>query len=202
MMRKIPVLTMLITVSLLLSWPEVCAAKPFKDVLPAATKFSWSVTNQQEFQDRLSTTELGKMLSDPALKPFLDDLPRQLSSEASDHPLGVLWIDLGVGSADLKDLSEGEVTWALVHANGGVPVRVLMVDVAGRKLTSLRQVSHCYERKANPLWQYNLFAMVHSYTREACQEIVSDVSREIGLMDYILLFSTKELKKTRVKYIV
>ncbi len=76
------------------------------------------------------------------------------------------------------------------------------VDVAGRELASLREVSHCYERKINSLWRYNLFAMIHSHTREACQEIASNVSREIGLTDYVLLFSTKEFKKTRIKYLV
>lgn len=76
------------------------------------------------------------------------------------------------------------------------------VDTAGRKLASLREVSHCYERKTNPLWQYNLFAMIHSHTREACQEIASKISQETGLADYLLLFSTKEFKKTRVKYLV
>ena len=76
------------------------------------------------------------------------------------------------------------------------------VDVAGRQLASLPEVSHCYERKTNPLWQYNLFAMVHSHTREVCYEIVSEVSHRIGFIDYILLFSTKEFKKTRIKYLV
>lgn len=77
-----------------------------------------------------------------------------------------------------------------------------MVDAAGRKLALLREVSHCYERKTNPLWRYNLFAMFHSHTKEACREIVSRVSDEIGLGDYVLLFSTKEFKKERVKYLV
>lgn len=76
------------------------------------------------------------------------------------------------------------------------------VDVAGRQLASLPEVSHCYERKTNPLWQYNLFAMVHSHTREVCYEIVSEVSHRIGFIDYILLFSTKEFRKTRIKYLV
>ena len=76
------------------------------------------------------------------------------------------------------------------------------VDAAGRKLASLRAVSHCYERKTNPFWQYNLFAMIHSRTSEACQETVGNISRRIGLEDYVLLFSTKEFKKTRVKYLV
>jgi len=44
-----------------------------------------------------------------------------------------------------------------------------MVEVIAKKLVPLRQVSHCYERKTNLLWHYNLFAMIHGYTRELCQ---------------------------------
>ena len=77
-----------------------------------------------------------------------------------------------------------------------------MVNAVGQKLASLREVSHCYERKTNPLWQYNLFAIIHSHTREACEEVASRVSSETGLKDYVLLFSTKEFKKVRVKYLV
>jgi DNA-binding Lrp family transcriptional regulator len=76
------------------------------------------------------------------------------------------------------------------------------VDAAGRKLALLKEVSHCYERKTNPLWRYNLFAMIHGRTKEACQEIASKVSAETGLTDYVMLFSTREFKKTRVKYLV
>ena len=77
-----------------------------------------------------------------------------------------------------------------------------MVDVVGRKLAALREVSHCYERETNPLWPYNLFAMIHCHTKEACQEIANRVSDETGLTNYIMLFSTKEFKKARVKYLV
>ncbi len=76
------------------------------------------------------------------------------------------------------------------------------LDVAGQKLAALREVSHCYGRRTNPLWQHNLFAMIHGHTKKACQEIASIVSGETGLTDCIMLFSTRELKKTRVKYLV
>ena len=76
------------------------------------------------------------------------------------------------------------------------------VDAAGQELASLAEVSHCYERKTNPLWTYNLFAMIHGDSLEACQDIANDISRRIGLTDCILLLSTKEFKKTRVKYLV
>ncbi len=74
------------------------------------------------------------------------------------------------------------------------------VEIAGQRLASLQEVSHCYERKTNPLWRYNLFAMIHSQTREGCQQIADKVSNDTGLIDYVLLFSTREFKKTRIKY--
>jgi len=77
-----------------------------------------------------------------------------------------------------------------------------MVEAAGRKLASLREVSHCYERQTNHLWHYNLFAMIHGHTREECQAIASQVSLETGLRDYAMLFSTREFKKTRIRYLV
>ncbi len=76
------------------------------------------------------------------------------------------------------------------------------IEAVGRKLASQRWVSHCYERKTNPFWRYNLFAMIHGHTKEACQEIAGKVSAETGLTDCVMLFSTREFKKTRVKYLV
>jgi DNA-binding Lrp family transcriptional regulator len=76
-----------------------------------------------------------------------------------------------------------------------------MVNAAGHELALVREVSHCYERKTNPLWQYNLFAMMHGHTREVCQKLANDISRRVGLKDCVLLLSTKEFKKTRVKYL-
>jgi DNA-binding Lrp family transcriptional regulator len=97
---------------------------------------------------------------------------------------------------------------AINHRNAGYEANAMTcwvapkdkVDAAGGKLASLPQVSHCYERKTSLLWNYNLFAMIHGRTREACREIVHTVSAETGLSDYVILFSTREVKKTRVKY--
>jgi DNA-binding Lrp family transcriptional regulator len=77
-----------------------------------------------------------------------------------------------------------------------------VVEIAGKKLAALREVSHCYERKTGPLWAYNLFAMIHGHTREDCQVIADKVSQETGLNEYVLLFSVKEFKKARVKYLL
>ena len=71
---------------------------------------------------------------------------------------------------------------------------------AGIYLASLREVSHCYERRTNAEWPYNLFAMVHGKTRETTSEIAENASKHLGLDDYRVLFSTREIKKTRIKY--
>ncbi len=44
--------------------------------------------------------------------------------------------------------------------------------------------------------------MIHNSSREVCQELAEKIFRETGLTDYALLYSTKEFKKTRVKYLV
>jgi len=77
-----------------------------------------------------------------------------------------------------------------------------IVDAAGKKLSSFTEVSHCYERKTNPQWQYNLFAMIHGRSWKACQETAIRASNDLGLTDYIQLFSTREFKKTRVNYLL
>lgn len=76
------------------------------------------------------------------------------------------------------------------------------ISKAAHKLTALKQVSHCYERKTNPLWPYNLFAMLHSRSQEACQKLVDGITRQTGLVDFVLLYSTRELKKKRIHYTV
>lgn len=77
-----------------------------------------------------------------------------------------------------------------------------IVDRAGQMLASISQVSHCYERKTSPMWPYNLFAMIHGHHRDVCRDIVNKISAEFKLKEHVLLFSTREFKKTRVNYTV
>ncbi|MEE9203124.1 MAG: AsnC family transcriptional regulator [Dehalococcoidia bacterium] len=74
------------------------------------------------------------------------------------------------------------------------------VVAVGRELAKSPRVTHCYQRPTYPGWPYSLFTMVHAPSREECQEVVADLSRRAGVADYTLLFSTRELKKSRVRY--
>lgn len=76
-------------------------------------------------------------------------------------------------------------------------------DRVGTQLASFHAVSHCYERPAQPpLWPYNIFTMVHARTTEECLNILQNMSERTGIKEYDYLFSTKEYKKTRVRYFV
>jgi DNA-binding Lrp family transcriptional regulator len=80
-----------------------------------------------------------------------------------------------------------------------VPAR--SVDHVGQKLAAIEAVSHCYERRTNPSWHHNLFAMFHGRTPDECSLLVEEAAERLGLRDYLLLFSTREIRKTRVKYL-
>jgi len=87
-------------------------------------------------------------------------------------------------------------------ANGMVAWRVPedSIERVATVATSLPQVSHCYQRPTYPDWPYNLFTMIHAKSKENCQAIARKISQEMGVSDYVILFSTKEYKKTRLKY--
>ena len=63
-------------------------------------------------------------------------------------------------------------------------------------------VTHCYERPTFPDWPYTHFTMVHATTTEGCEEIEKEIVESTGIQARQLLYSTREYKKTRVRYFV
>lgn len=96
----------------------------------------------------------------------------------------------------------------LRHRNSGFAANAMVVwlipeeriDEVGRTMASFREVTHCYHRRPQGKWPYNLFTMIHGATEEACQRIAREISRATGMSDYKLLFSRRELKKTTMRY--
>lgn len=74
------------------------------------------------------------------------------------------------------------------------------VDEVGPLMASVREVSHCYERKPNREWKYNLFTMMHGKSKKQCRDIVERISEMTGMKDYVVLFTRKEFKKTSPEY--
>lgn len=77
-----------------------------------------------------------------------------------------------------------------------------IVEKAGLAMSTMRQVSHCYMRLTHPSWPYNLYTMLHARSREAAEELIDKLSSSTGLKNNQVLFSTRELKKNRINYIV
>lgn len=73
------------------------------------------------------------------------------------------------------------------------------VDEYGRILSSHPEVSHCYHRPSYPEWPFNLYAMVHGRSAEECRNVAERLGGSIELMDFRILFSTREFKKIRLK---
>ncbi len=113
----------------------VCAAPalavvPSEQLLPDTTAGYLSVPDVDALRERWKATELGKLIDDPIMKPFVDDLREQL-----DARLSKTGIKLGVTWDDLAKVYGGEVAIAAVQPDGKVAnhALVLLVDVTGKR---------------------------------------------------------------------
>ena len=70
----------------------------------------------------------------------------------------------------------------------------------GQTAATFDSVTHCYLRPSYEDWPYNIFTMVHAPTEEQCNGVLSAISKATGITRYSALYSTKEYKKTRLKY--
>lgn len=76
------------------------------------------------------------------------------------------------------------------------------IDELGARVGALDFVTHCYRRPRRlPDWPYNLFAMVHSQTREEVAARVAEIAALLGTAcrGHDILYSTAILKKTGLR---
>lgn len=96
----------------------------------------------------------------------------------------------------------------IYHRKSGFKANALVVwkintkdlDRIGEYLISIPEISHCYERKACASWNYNLYTMIHEKDRDSCNNVILKIANTISCTNYKILYSTKELKKTSMKY--
>ncbi len=99
---------------------------------------------------------------------------------------------------------------ALRHQDLGYTANAMVVwDVpeeqasgTGRLLAGLAKVTHCYQRPRRPGWPYNIFTVIHGQTRDQCEQFAAVMAEKIGVSNYMLLFSTTELKKSSMQYFI
>jgi len=74
------------------------------------------------------------------------------------------------------------------------------VEEVGRILAGKPFITHCYLRRSYPDWPYNLYTMVHAESEKACRRLAEELSRELDLPDYEMLFTEKEIVRRTRKY--
>ena len=151
----------------------------------------------------------------------MDDLDLKLLKAAQDgikltkRPYEALGTKIGISEEEvmtrLRRLREEGIirrfAATIGHRALGIAANAMIVwrvppeeiERAGNIMASFDEVTHCYERATAPGWPYNLYAMVHSRSREDCMETASALSRATGIEDYKILFSEREYKKTSAR---
>lgn len=74
------------------------------------------------------------------------------------------------------------------------------VEAVGQVMATFRAASHVYQRPTYSDWPYNLFTMLHGKSQQELEQIAAEISARTGITDYELLYSTREFKKTSMKY--
>lgn len=67
------------------------------------------------------------------------------------------------------------------------------IDEVGQAIAKEKGVTHCYYRTG---WDYNLFFMIHSESKEEVINKATEITKKMELNDYKYMFSTREFKKT------
>ena len=144
------------------------------------------------------------------IKAFETDIPLTL------NPYQKIAAELNIERAELlkrlQKLKERNilkrVSAILHHRDSGYQANGMFVchfskkeiDEAGREISELEAVSHCYQRKTYQNWPYNFYAMMHGKNKEELEKMIEELVEEYKIEDYQILYSTEELKKTSMKY--
>ncbi len=108
--------------------PSAKAADASEKLLPPTTKGFLSITNPQELADQWNKTQLGQLIKDPVIKPFADDLRRQVEDRLSNFRE-----KLGLTLDDLKGVPGGELSVAVIQPAEDQMAVAILVDVTAHR---------------------------------------------------------------------
>ena len=74
------------------------------------------------------------------------------------------------------------------------------IEIFGKMAANHRSVSHCYQRPKFNCFPYNLYTMIHGKSRQDCESVASEISKNTGITDFDLLYTTAEFKKSSPVY--
>ncbi|QIN80599.1 AsnC family transcriptional regulator [Rubrobacter marinus] len=145
-----------------------------------------------------------------AIQALQEDIP------LTPRPFDLWGRQVGLGYEDLLerayDLQRRKImrrfSAVLYHRKAGFRANAMgvwkvpedRVEEVGQAFAQYQAVSHCYQRPVYEDWPYALFSMVHGRSEEECEAVLDAMGEETGLTERLSLYSTREYKKTRVRY--
>ncbi|MBN1376130.1 MAG: hypothetical protein JXA01_08255 [Dehalococcoidia bacterium] len=191
-------------------------------ILPAVRVYKLRTDFTLEEESQLNTEIAGVNCTPEDLK--LSELEKKIINILQEdlplthHPFDGFASQMDMGIDGLLDICRGlvkkgairRIGAAINHYKAGYEANAMTcwnvprhkVESVAAGLIQFRQVSHCYERKTRISWRYNFYAMIHAKTKKACTSIVKKIQTDSGTNDFVVLFSVRELKKTRIRYTV
>ena len=134
------------------------------------------------------------------------------------HPYHAIAEQLGMDAADVMQRMQRMLELGVIRRIGAVPNHYRLgftangmsvwdvaderVDELGERIGQLPFVSHCYRRpRRQPVWNYNLFAMLHGRSRDEVEAQAQQVAALLGdaCRAHDILYSTAILKKTGLR---
>ena len=147
-----------------------------------------------------------------AIRELQEDLPLvPRPFQKMSQRLGITEHDVFALAQDFQDRRlMRRFSAVLHHRRSGFRANAMIVwkvpedraEEVGMTMAQHNAVTHCYQRPTFPDWPYTHFTMVHATTPGGCEEIEREISEATGITDRLLLYSTREYKKTRVRYFV
>lgn len=102
------------------------AAPPSDALMSSSTRGFASFANLKQLEANWNKTQLGHLVKDEAMKPFVDDMKRQIERKLSDTRT-----KLGLSVEDLRDVATGEVGVGLVEQVSTRAAVAITADVTG-----------------------------------------------------------------------
>ncbi len=74
------------------------------------------------------------------------------------------------------------------------------IDFFAQKLSSFKNISHCYRRTEFPHWKFSIYSMIHCYDENHFEKLIQFLNEDENVLDYKILQTEKELKKKRMSF--
>ncbi len=120
------------------------AVRPNEELLPATTKFCILISDLDELQTNFDLTQLGQMVNDPLMRPFVDDLRRQLRERIDEEgrSVGLTWDDVDA-------IDGGEICFAQIQPDGDEDQQatVVIIDVSGHQQQTQKVLAKIHRKQ-------------------------------------------------------